>query len=153
MPSDEMVEKARKRLIAMADDPARRVNEFTVMVDLADLRALALSAAHAEPVAWECFRDEAFFDMWCVRPKGERRFGHSFHVTTEEEADGLVALLSASPSEAAIRADERAAKALDLVAKMAGNVVFNGKQRAISHEDHLRAWADIEATAIRARGE
>ena len=38
---------------------------------------------------WECFCDAAYFDMWCVREVGERRFGHGFHLVNGEEARGL----------------------------------------------------------------
>ena len=38
---------------------------------------------------WECFRDLAYFDMWCVRKVGETRFGHGYHVPSEAEARAL----------------------------------------------------------------
>jgi hypothetical protein len=38
---------------------------------------------------WECFVDEAYYSMWAVRPVGERRWGHCFHVLSREEAEGL----------------------------------------------------------------
>lgn len=64
----------------------------------------ALSAAHAEPVAWEHFCDESYFDMWCVRPTGERAFGVGFHVSSEAEAIALVETLAgkASPRPEAV---------------------------------------------------
>lgn len=71
----------------------------------ADLKALA------EEVAWEHFRDDSYFDLWCVRPTGERAFGVGFHVSTETEAIALVETLAgkASPrpeAGEAIRATE-----------------------------------------------
>ena len=48
---------------------------------------------------------------------------------------------------------EEAAKALAVIERMANTIQFNGNQRDISHEDHMRAWKDVEATAIRARAE
>jgi hypothetical protein len=38
---------------------------------------------------WEYFKDEAYFDLWCVRPVGETRFGVGFHVTNGNEAELL----------------------------------------------------------------
>ena len=43
---------------------------------------------------WECFCDECYFGMWAVRPVGENRWGHCFHVQTKEEAEGLRDLLN-----------------------------------------------------------
>jgi hypothetical protein len=47
---------------------------------------------------------------------------------------------------------EEMGKGFVRIERMANTIQFNGKQRPISHEDHMRAWADIEATAIRAKG-
>lgn len=38
---------------------------------------------------WECFCDAGYFDMWCVREVGERRFGYGFHLVNGDEAQGL----------------------------------------------------------------
>jgi len=43
---------------------------------------------------WECFCDECYFGLWAVRPVGENRWGHCFHVQTKEEAEGLRDLLN-----------------------------------------------------------
>lgn len=44
---------------------------------------------------WECFEDAAYYDLWAVRPVGERGWGvNTFHLRTRQEAEGLVALLS-----------------------------------------------------------
>ena len=43
---------------------------------------------------WECFCDECYFGLWAVRPVGENRWGHCFHVQTREEAEGLRDLLN-----------------------------------------------------------
>lgn len=48
-------------------------------------------------MTWETFRDEAYYDMWCVRRVGDTEFGQGFHVASKDEAEALVALLS-SPS-------------------------------------------------------
>ena len=45
-------------------------------------------------VKWECFRDEAYYGLWAVRPVGENRWGHCFHVQTSEEGEGLRDLLN-----------------------------------------------------------
>jgi hypothetical protein len=43
---------------------------------------------------WECFCDGSYYGMWAVRPVGEKRGEHSFHVMTREEAEGLRDLLN-----------------------------------------------------------
>lgn len=43
---------------------------------------------------WECFRDEAYYGMSCVRRIGEREFGRGFHVSTLEEAEELTCILN-----------------------------------------------------------
>jgi hypothetical protein len=48
-------------------------------------------------VEWECFPDPCYFDMWAVRPKGEREFTRTIHVANGDEARELVRLLSACP--------------------------------------------------------
>ena len=45
-------------------------------------------------MTWETFSDAAYFDMWCVREKGERRFGHGFHLVNGDEAKALAELLT-----------------------------------------------------------
>lgn len=51
---------------------------------------------------WECFCDEAYFGMWAVRPVGENRWGHCFHVQSREEAEGLVSLLNSQPEQQSV---------------------------------------------------
>ena len=43
---------------------------------------------------WECFCDECYYGLWAVRPVGENRWGHCFHVQTREEGEGLRDLLN-----------------------------------------------------------
>jgi hypothetical protein len=43
---------------------------------------------------WECFCDDCYYGMWAVRPVGENRWGHCYHVHTREEAEGLRDLLN-----------------------------------------------------------
>lgn len=57
----------------------------------------------AEPLSvkrdkWECFCDEAYYQMWAVREVGEKRFGYCFHLNSREEADGLTQILNNTPS-------------------------------------------------------
>ena len=123
--------------------------------------AAALSAAHAEPVAWEHFCDESYFDMWCVRPTGERAFGVGFHVSSEAEAIALVETLAgkASPRpeavEEAVKAErERCAKAAEQTRQEAEAMFAterDGYQQAY-FQGQIFAAEEI-ATAIRARGE
>ena len=44
---------------------------------------------------WECFSDMSYFDIWCVRPKGERDFNGevSFHFMTFDQAVDFMNLL------------------------------------------------------------
>ena len=53
---------------------------------------------------WECFRDPAYYDLWCVCPTGERQFGKGFHVSAQGEAMNLAGYLSQRDAEnAALR--------------------------------------------------
>jgi len=45
-------------------------------------------------IEWECFCDKAYYGMWAVRPVGENRWGHCFHVVSRDEAEGLRDLLN-----------------------------------------------------------
>lgn len=45
-------------------------------------------------MTWEFFCDRSYWDMWAVRPVGERRWGRCFHVPSQEEAQALAALLT-----------------------------------------------------------
>lgn len=42
---------------------------------------------------WECFKDRAYYDFWCVRMVGDRKFGLGFHLANEDEAKALANLL------------------------------------------------------------
>jgi hypothetical protein len=49
---------------------------------------------------WEYFLDSSYFDMWAVRPVGNRNFYTTMHVPTEEQARNLTELMnSESPWE------------------------------------------------------
>ena len=43
---------------------------------------------------WEAFADHAYFDMWCVRPAGSRKFGQGFHLVHEAAARELARYLT-----------------------------------------------------------
>jgi len=51
---------------------------------------------------WECFRDAAYFDLWCVRQVGSRTFGDGFHVMSQPEAEALCRALSGEEIETAV---------------------------------------------------
>lgn len=155
MPSDEIVEKARAE--AEKNWPPLKLALWHVVTgaelngsgyvnayDLTDkLYAAALAAAEAgeQPVAWRFPAGPTFAERGLC-------WGYAARKEEAEKAavwGGVHPLYASPPSEAS--RDERAAKALDLIAKMAGNVVFNGKQSPISHEDHMRAWAEIASMA------
>jgi hypothetical protein len=42
---------------------------------------------------WEIFCDHSYYDLWAVRPVGEKRWGKCFHVQSHGEADTLRDLL------------------------------------------------------------
>lgn len=49
-------------------------------------------------IEWELFRDDFYYDMWAVRPVGDRDF-HSprlFHLSMKADAENLKSLLSQS---------------------------------------------------------
>lgn len=49
-------------------------------------------------VKWEIFLDKSFYDMWAVRPKGDKDFNSPrlFHFIHKEEAEKLKELLEKS---------------------------------------------------------
>ena len=47
-----------------------------------------------EPVAWECFSDAAYYDMWAIRQIGNRNFDETIHVVNGKEAKHLCAWLN-----------------------------------------------------------
>ena len=38
---------------------------------------------------WEMFNDVSYYDLWCVRPVGDKKFGsiQSFHFVQKEDAE------------------------------------------------------------------
>lgn len=40
-------------------------------------------------VQYECFSDSSYYDLWCVRKIGEKRWGYCYHLNSKEEAEGL----------------------------------------------------------------
>ncbi|HET8870101.1 MAG TPA: hypothetical protein VFM48_06620, partial [Aquabacterium sp.] len=51
-------------------------------------------------IAWECFSDPSYFDMWAVKQINKTGFDDAFHVTSEVEARRLCALLNTPPAAA-----------------------------------------------------
>jgi hypothetical protein len=47
-----------------------------------------------EPVAWECFLDPAYYDMWAIRQTGNRNFEETIHVVNGKEAKQLCSWLN-----------------------------------------------------------
>ena len=43
---------------------------------------------------WETFRDHSYFDLWCVRRVGARKFGQGFHLMNGIEGKALCDLLN-----------------------------------------------------------
>jgi hypothetical protein len=46
------------------------------------------------PPDWECFEDTSYYNLWAVRPVGEREWGKCFHLVNGDEARALTALLT-----------------------------------------------------------
>ena len=42
-----------------------------------------------ESTLFEVFCDVCYYDQWAVRPVGEKRWGHCYHLPSKEEAEGL----------------------------------------------------------------
>lgn len=163
MPSDEMVEKVARAIYEArgAHEPPRAWRKWEDIGDEAravwcQCATAALSAAHAEPVA----RDPSRFS----------RLSPDEPPVIRERPDPTLGFIStaemlASPSEAAIRADERAAirkEAFEEAAKIARIEAAQCASLGCTHpensetRDRLFARAraaDAIATAIRARGE
>lgn len=43
---------------------------------------------------YEYFADSGYYDMWAVRPVGEKRWGRAYHVSSEAEAKALAEQLT-----------------------------------------------------------
>lgn len=43
---------------------------------------------------FEIFLDRGYYDLWCVRPKGSRRFEDTIHFSTREQAEHAAAKIS-----------------------------------------------------------
>jgi hypothetical protein len=48
---------------------------------------------------WECFCDQRYFGMWCVRRREDNAFLDGFHVVSKAEAEHLVELLESIPDD------------------------------------------------------
>lgn len=63
---------------------------------------------------YETFCDTSYYDQWCVRRVGEKRWGYCYHVPSKEEAEGLMDTLSMLERELAdLRAEVERLKGLD----------------------------------------
>lgn len=89
---------------------------------------------------WECFRDEAYYGMSCVRRNGERKFGQGFHVSTLEEAEELTRILN--DLERDKRRRGRLDKRLDYFGRISLRV--QGKPGRFIAPNGSR-WADAES--------
>lgn len=160
MPSDEMVEKA---LAAWRSFATKTMPDWHTHAMRAAIAA-ALSAAHAEPVAEPGedviaailhLRGPLWWEQELARHWGD---GHSSHDTRRAArvACNLIKQVRASPSEAAIRADERAAirkEAFEEAAKVAEDAGTPYFLNTNTGAMMFRAVTAKIATAIRARGE
>ncbi len=86
--------------IQMTEQEAR---DWITAIDQSRESAIQTDKQTATPSQWETFSDVAYFDMWCVRRKGEREFGKGFHVVNRESALSLIAALDARDAKQAER--------------------------------------------------
>jgi hypothetical protein len=49
---------------------------------------------------WEAYLNPLYFNMWCVRPRGEFVLGKTFYVQSQAVADDLARELNAVPRPA-----------------------------------------------------
>lgn len=158
IPPIDKVEKVARAIYAArgAHEPPRAWRKWEDIGD--EARAVWCQCALAamgerEPVAWEHFRDESYFDLWCVRPTGERAFGVGFHVSTEAEAIALVETLAgkASPRPEAV---EEAVKAERERCARIAEVDRRGElAKQCGYEPAFHAVGKAIAAAIRATEE
>ena len=43
---------------------------------------------------WECFLDDSYFHMWCVRRHESKDFNKTIHVVNKKSAENLIELLN-----------------------------------------------------------
>lgn len=129
---------ATEKQIPLRSEILRGLHDEKVAVQvIARFEADTRQSAQAEAVeivreAREAFCDTSYFEMWCVRPVGERTFGAGFHVINEASATELKAHLEALQAENA---------------RLQGNscVLCAGKCRGHSLDDST-AWEPEEGS-------
>jgi len=124
--------------LPQSDDP-HGVKSFFRMFAKAEAdpespEAKAIIALAEKVERWECFRDPAYFDMWCVRRGGEREFKSGFHLLNGDEAVSLCALLNASVGTHPEGGDAKQAPCASM-----GDAVAEGETPNISHPTPSRA--------------
>lgn len=102
---------------------------------------------------WECFSDETYFDMWCVREVGSRTFGGGFHVHSGQEARGLCDLLNTRAAIAAISSTRLSDEGELRGALSYGTVSMTEHMVVIDFEDRERAEAMFAELAQLRSGE
>lgn len=72
---------------------------------------------------WEIFCDTSYFDMWCIRKEGDKRWGAGVHVVNQDGAEAVRDYILASTAQpevkALVEAVERSAKMIDKAASAA----------------------------------
>lgn len=94
---------------------------------------------------WEYFCDRSYYDMWAVRPSDEKRWGYCFHLSNNEEAEGLCSLLN-SLTGASTRANDRLDEAVNLLQQACKDYV----KEVVN--DKINEAISLIQTAKRARG-
>lgn len=79
---------------------------------------------------WETFCDAAYYDLWCVRQVGQRKFGEGYHVQSEDEARHLCDTLNDQAS--ALKAVPVMKEALESIGDQAGRNAW-GSDHIICH--------------------
>lgn len=96
---------------------------------------------------WECFRDLAYYDMWCVRKVGERRFEFGYHVSSEGEARALCEELTLL-SDSQLANQERLTEELARVRDRIEGISRLDKAHPVTHA--LRLLADFNISVGKA---
>jgi len=77
----------------MAEQKARIITKDDRIAQL-EAELAVLKANGEECCEWEYFCDSSYYGYWAVRPVGENRWGHCFHLVSEEEAKELCEVLN-----------------------------------------------------------
>ena len=69
---------------------------------------------------WEIFCDISYFDMWCIRKEGDKRWGAGVHVVSQDGAEAVRDYIIASTT-AQTEAVQKLVEALEAISQHAGH--------------------------------